>query len=132
MKTVFAVAILTVLASLPLVAQTQDKQHDMDHSKHMRMMQMMKDSSMMDMMMSHIAADRQLRMRIMEKMAGYTEGDEASMKELCAVMMKGKDENSSEHGTGCGMMKHEKMPAKTGEQEERKQEKEDQGKAHKH
>ena len=129
MKTISAVAILTALVSLPLVAQTQDKQHVMDHPKHM---QMMKDSSMMDMMMSHIAADRQLRMRIMEKMAGYTEGDEASMKELCAVMMKGKGEGSSEHGAGCGMMKHETMPAKTGEQEEGKHEKEEQGKPHKH
>lgn len=114
MKTVFAIAILTVLASLPLVAQTQDKQHVMDHPKHM---QMMKDSSMMDMMMSHIATDPQTRIRMKEKMAEYVEGDTASMRELCAVMLKDTGEQSANQGSGCCKGKGDTLQGTTGEPE---------------
>lgn len=132
MKTTFTVLILIALATSFLTAQTQDKQEPMDHHKHMQVMLMLKDSSMMDMMMSNVAANRQMRLKMMEKMAEYTEGDTASMQELCKVMMKGNNTHSMEETTGCGMMKHEKMQGKTNEMGKGKQEKEGQDKPHKH
>lgn len=130
MKTMFTVLILIALATSFLTAQTQDKQKPMGHQNHMQMMQVLKDSSMMDMMMSNVAADRQMRMRMMEKMMEYTEGDTASVRELCMMMMK--SQHSIEQKNGCGMMQHEKMQGKTNETEKGKQEKEDHDKPHKH
>lgn len=132
MKTTFPVLILIALATSFLTAQTQDKQQPMGHQNHMQMMQMLKDSSMMDMMMSNVAANRQMRLKMMEKMAEYTEGDTASMQELCTVMMKGNNTHSMEESAGCGMMNHEKMQGKTNEMEKGKQEKQDHNKPHKH
>lgn len=131
MKTAITIAILTLVAYPTVVAQTQEH-HAMDDQKHVQMMQMMKDSSLMDTMMTHVAADRQMGMRMMEKMAEYTGGDTASMQELCAVMMKGKSEHTTERPEGCRMMKHQSMQGRTGEQEKGKREKAAQDKPHKH
>ena len=84
---------------------------------------------MRDMMMSQVAGDRQLRMRMMKKMAEYTEGDKEVMQELCTVMMKSKDATSEGQKECCGMMTHDGM--KEGSNKE-KMDKEDHPKPHKH
>jgi hypothetical protein len=122
MKTTLSLIILTVLASLSLNAQTQDKHSTMDHQKHMQLMEMMKDSATMDMMMSLIAADRQMRTAMIHKIAEHTESDPAAKQEACMTMMKGKGAHASEEGMGCEMMK----------KDEGTQGKEKQEKSHKH
>ncbi len=116
MKTLHIVIFLTVLASLTVTAQTQEKKLGMNQN-HMQMMMMVKDSSMMDMMMSHVASDQHMRMRMMEKIAEYTERDTTSMLELCAVMMKGKGEHAADQGMSCCAMKHDMMQGTTDEPE---------------
>ena len=64
---------------------------------------------MMDMVMANVAADKQMRMRMMKKMMEYTEGDSTSTMELCKVMM-GKSEMKAMEG--CGMMKQGMMMEK--------------------
>jgi hypothetical protein len=132
MKTTLSVITLTVLTSLTLGAQTEDKHSTMDHQKHMRVMEMMKDSVAMDMMMSLVAADRQTRTAMIQKIVEYTEGDSAARQEVCMVMMHGNGEHASEQGTACGMMRYETIQGKTGEQEKGMQGKEKQDKSHKH
>lgn len=131
MKTLIIVTFLTVLASLTVTAQTQEKKLGMNQN-HMQMMMTVKDSSMMDMMMSHVASDRHMRMRMMEKIAEYTEKDTTSMLELCAVMMKGKGEHAGDEGAGCCAMKHDTMQGTTGEPEKMQHKKGSHEKSPKH
>lgn len=125
MKTTFTVTLLTLFASLSVVAQKQDNQPGIDHQKHMQVMTLLKDSSSTDMLLSNIAADHRLRIRMAEKIAEYTEKDTTAKHEVCAALMKGMTMN--EGGSGCGMMKHETMQGKTGEAK-----KEEHVKSHKH
>lgn len=78
----------------------------MDHQNHLQMMQMMKDSSMMDLLISHVATDQNLRMKMMEKLAEDTGRGTASMTERCAVVMTGKGEQAGVQEGGCCAMKH--------------------------
>lgn len=64
---------------------------------------------MMDMMMANLAADKPLRVRMMQTMMEYMKGDTSSTMELCKVMMKGYEMQSMEC---CDMMKHEIMDKK--------------------
>ena len=132
MKTALVVAILTILSSLTVAAQTHDMQPGMDHQKHMQVMQMMKDSSMMSMVMASVAGDSDMRVKMMEKMAEYTEGDSALMKELCKVMMRGESQSSAGQEPGCCKMNHEKMQGKMPEPDKGEKSKETQDKSHKH
>lgn len=129
MKTTFTLVVLTVLASLTVVAQTKEKQSGMDDQKHMQVMTMLKDSSATEMLLSNIAADRSLRLRVAEKIAEYTEKDTTARHEVCSTLMKGMTMN--EGGSGCGMMKHCMMDGMN-KQEMPKQEKQNQDKMHKH
>lgn len=121
MKTTLSLMILTLLASMGVTAQTQEKHSAMDHQKHMQVMEMMKDSAAVDMMMSLVAADRQMRTAMIQKIAEYTEGDPAAKQEACMALMNRKGEPASREAMGCGMMKHEEMQGK-----------EKQEKSHKH
>lgn len=116
MKTTLSLVILTLLASMAVTAQTQDKHSAMDHQKHMQVMEMMKDSAAVDMMMSLLAADRQMRTAMIQKIAEYTEGDAAAKQEACMALMSRRGEPASKEGMGCGMMKHEEIQGK-GKQE---------------
>jgi len=83
------IAVMTAgLFLLFVTSPSQDKGHKgMDPSMHMKMMEMMKDSSMMDMMMGHIAGDQNMRMAMMHKMMSSVSSDTASMMEMCKTMM---------------------------------------------
>lgn len=106
------IALTTVVLSLALflvsgLAQ-EKKQTGTERQEHM-MMEMMKDSSMVSMMMDHIASDRHLRMMMMEKMMRYANQDSSCMMEMCAKMMKGKKNNESMMKMSKGMMDHKMM-----------------------
>lgn len=58
--------------------------------KHMQMMEMLKDSVMMDLMMDHIASDNQRRTVMMDKMIYYAIGDTVKMTEMCNNMTDDK------------------------------------------
>ena len=75
------------------------------------MMEMMKDSSMMNMMMDQIASDQHTRMTMMDKMMKHVEGDSASMMSMCKHMMKHKGMMSMmmKMMMDEGMMDHGKM-----------------------
>jgi myo-inositol catabolism protein IolC len=129
MKTTISAIILTVLVTASLVAQTEPRQL-VDQQKHMQMIQMTRDSSLMEMMMSHIAANPKMRRMIMEKIAANTAGDKEAMQELCQVIMKGSDEHSRMKEKGCGMMKHDAMKGNDSNKDTSKEE--DEHKLHKH
>jgi len=129
MKTTFAAIILSVLATTSLLAQTKPGEL-IDHQKHMQAMAMLKDSSVAEMLLSNIAADHSLRIRMAERIAEYTGKDTTARHEVCATLMKGM--TMTEGVSGCGMMKHESMHGKTNELEKGKQEKENHDKPHKH
>ena len=131
MKRLTTVTIVASSIALFFAATPQEKpQKGMDHQKHLQVMQMLKDSSMMDMMMANLAADKPMRVRMMQTMMEYMKGDTSSTMELCTVMMNGHEMQSMEC---CDMMKHEKMDGKGGESEKKeKQEKEAHEKQHKH
>ena len=76
---IILVALLTALSSFAL------GQH-----KHMQMMEMLKDSVMMDLMMDHIASDNQRRTVMMDKMIYYAIGDTVKMTEMCNKMTNDK------------------------------------------
>src|SRR3972149_4186124 len=73
---ILLVALLTALSSFAL------GQH-----KHMQMMEMMKDSVMMDLLMDHIASNNQMQATMMKKMIYYAVGDTMKMTEMCRAMM---------------------------------------------
>lgn len=129
MKTTLLAAALMILATGSLVAQDTSMNKIVDHQQHMQVMAMLKDSSATDMLLSNIAADRSLRIRVAEKIAEYNEKDTTARHEVCSTLMKGM--TMSEGGSGCGMMKHDMMGGMNKE-EMPKQEKQNQDKMHKH
>lgn len=82
MKTIIVLLIVTVVWAF---FSRADAQH-----KHMQMMEMLKDSVMMDLMMDHIASDNQRRTLMMEKMIYYAVGDTIRMTEICRMMIDDK------------------------------------------
>jgi uncharacterized protein YbaP (TraB family) len=110
MKRLTTVTIVASSIALFFAATPQEKpQKGMDHQKHIQVMQTLKDSSMMDMMIANIAADNAMRTKMMQKTMEYIKGDTTSTMELCKVMMQDNDMQSMK---GCGMMKHEMMDKK--------------------
>lgn len=129
MKTTLLAVAFTILATGSLVAQNTSMNKIVDHQQHMQVMAMLKDSSATDMLLSNIASDRLLRIRVAEKIAEYTEKDTTARHEVCSTLMKGMMMN--EGGSGCGMMKHGMMDGMN-KQEMQEQEKQNQDKMHKH
>ncbi len=58
--------------------------------KHAQMLEMLRDSVMMDLMMDHIASDNQRRTLMMEKMIYYAVGDTVRMTEMCRMIIDDK------------------------------------------
>jgi hypothetical protein len=84
---IFAVLLLLVVDTLP-----QDKQQKgMAQNQQMQMTEMMKDSTMMNMMMERIFANSNLRMKMMEKMMQHAKTDSAGMMPMCKMMTDDKD-----------------------------------------
>jgi hypothetical protein len=80
-------------ASLLLFSATASvaQEKKMDAKKHAQMMEMMKDSTMMNMMMEHMAKDDHMRMKLMHKMMEACKSDESKMMGMCKMMAE--DEN---------------------------------------
>ena len=82
MKTSILIAIVLLSLILPPTASTQHK--------HMQMLEILKDSVMMDLMMDHIASDNQMHTTMMDKMIYYEVGDTTRMTEMCKMMINDK------------------------------------------
>ncbi|MEX1138694.1 MAG: hypothetical protein WEF53_05060 [Bacteroidota bacterium] len=113
MKRFIVVTTISAFALLFAGAQAQEQDKKMDPAKHKQMMEMMKDSTMMNMMMGHMMSDRGTRMRMMSRMMEHAKKDSSSMMEMCRKMMGDSDMHSMmkkmmEGGT---MMKHDMMPS---------------------
>jgi len=87
----FAVLISSLLV-LSVAAMSQDKK--MEQKKRAQMMEMMKDSTMVSMMMAHIAKDDHMRTMMMHKMMQSAKGDERKMMAMCKAMVEDKDMHS--------------------------------------
>ncbi len=105
----FVAALLTVFF-LFAGAQAQEKREKGTERKQ-QIMEMMKDSSMMNMMMDRIASDPRMRMMMMKKMMKHAKSDSASMMSMCRGMMKDKDMHDMmmKMMMGGGVMDHHKM-----------------------
>lgn len=82
MKTIIVVLIVTVVWEFSSQAGAQHK--------HVQMMEILKDSVMIDLMMDHIASDNQRRTVMMDKMIYYAIGDTVRMTEMCEKMIDDK------------------------------------------
>ncbi len=80
-----AIRFLAIVLPLFTLAPGTSAQH-----KHMQMLEMLKDSVMMDLMMDHIASDNQMRTTMMDKMIYYAIGDTTRMMEMCNMMINDK------------------------------------------
>ena len=109
----FVAALLTVIF-LFAGAQAQEKKVKTTDQKE-QMMEMMKDPSMMNMMMDRIASDPHMRTMMMDKMMMHAKSDSASMMSMCRRMMKDKDMHDMmmKMMMGGGMMDHHKMQKKS-------------------
>ena len=103
----------TLLLLLVTTAPPQDKQMSAQH-KHV--MQMMQDSTTMNMMMEHIAKNDSLRTQMMSRMMATCKDDEGKMKSICKMMMKDKDAHSMMMNMmGEGKMSSEMKQSESGE-----------------
>ncbi|NIR51725.1 hypothetical protein GWO43_24425 [candidate division KSB1 bacterium] len=80
------------LLSISQVSMAQKK--PTDPTKQKQTMEMMQDSTMMSMMMEHIAKDDHMRNMMMHKMMQSVKGDEAEMMEICKAMIADQDMHS--------------------------------------
>ncbi len=104
-----ALTILTISISLFLfivAATAQEKK--MDENMYKDMMQMMQDSTMMNMMMEHIAKDDHMHGMMMHKMMAACKSDTSKMMGMCKAMMQDKDM----HPMMMKMMKVDKIEPK--------------------
>ncbi len=108
-------ALLTVAVSvLVLAVGLMAQEKSMDPAKHKQMMEMMQDSTMMSMIMEHIAKDDHMRNMMMHKMMQSVKGDEAEMMEMCKAMMADQDMHSMMMKMMQGSeMKHDMMEKKS-------------------
>jgi hypothetical protein len=92
MKRLTFSVIITSLLVLSVTGIAQEKK--MDQKKQAPMMEMMKDSTMMNRMMENIAKDDHMRMQMMQKMIQSAKGDQAKMTGLCKAMVEDEDMHS--------------------------------------
>lgn len=111
MKRLTFAAFIATLLLLSVAAMAQDKK--MEQKKRMQMMEMMKDSTMMNMMMEHMAKDDHMRGMMMNKMMQSAKGDQAKMMAMCKAMMEDKDM----HSMMMKMMDGQKQTAESGANE---------------
>jgi len=90
LTTIFAVLLLLIIDTLP-----QDKNQKGAEPIQMQMMEMMKDSTMVSMMMEHICANSQMRVKMMQKMVHQTKSDSAAMMPICRMVTNDKDMHAS-------------------------------------
>lgn len=87
---------------------------NVEGQKQMQMMQMMQDSTMVNMMMDHIAKDDHMRMQMMQKMMQTCQNDSSKMMGMCKMMMEDKEMHSMMMKMmGGGMMKDTERVSQT-------------------
>ena len=125
-------AFSAVLFALFVSASAQDmKQMGKDEHKQMQVMEMEKDSSMMDRIMDRIVSDEHMRMMMMEKMMHHAKADSGSMMAMCGKMMDDSEMHSMmKKMMGGGMMRHGMMKMKPADPKKGQMEKKDQKKHH--
>ncbi len=89
MKSLTTVTLSACLFLFSAVAMPQEKK--MNDGMHKHMMQMMQDSTMMNMMMDNIAKDDNLHMKMMNKMMIACKSDTSKMMGMCKAMMEDQD-----------------------------------------
>ena len=127
MKQFRLAAFSAVLFALFASASGQDmKQMGKDEHKQMQIMEMVKDSSMMDMMMDRIASDEHMRTMMMEKMMLHAKADSGSMMAMCGKMMDDSDMHSMmKKMMDGGTMRHGMMKMKPTDRKKGQTEKQD-------
>ena len=125
---VFSLALFAIFVS----ASAQDMKHmGMDEHKQMQIMEMEKDSSMMDMMMDRIASDEHMRMMMMDKMMHHAKADSGFMMMMCRKMMDDNDMHSMmKKMMDGGMMRHGMMHMKPSDPKKGQTDKQDPKKHH--
>ncbi len=93
MKRLSFTAIIAILFVLNLAGLAQEKTIDRRPQTHM--LSMLKDSTMMDMMMKQIAKDDHMRMMMLHKMMQSAKGEKGKMMEMCNAMVQDKDLHST-------------------------------------
>jgi len=88
----FIAALFALSITVASAQQAGTKPMDVMQQKHA--VEMMKDATMADMVMDHIAGDEGLRMKMMEKMMSHAHQDSTSMMQMCKKMMDDKDMHS--------------------------------------
>jgi len=127
MKQIQAIITAFLMAVLVTGAVAQNaRQKVKSAQKQIHTQEMMKDTSMVDMVMDEIASDDALRMKMMHKMMANAHKDSTAMMEMCKTMMDDKDMHSMMMKMMGGGMKDMKgmMHKKDGEKEEKMDHKE--------
>lgn len=110
-RTVFA-AIAVSLMVLFVAACQQYKQEaqQTDQQKQAQITEMMQDSSMVNMMMDHIASDYHLQSMMMQKMIQRAKSDRVAMTQIGKMMTDDMEMRSIlQKMTDVGMMKKDSM-----------------------
>ncbi|MGH7454658.1 MAG: hypothetical protein ACRENG_25105, partial [bacterium] len=87
MKRTILMAVYAAFIFLFIAALPQDKQpKGMDQHQDRRMIALMKDSALVNMMMDHIESDQGMRMNMMHKMMHRAKGDSMGMMQMGKMM----------------------------------------------
>lgn len=85
MKQIIAALALSGLFLFSAPVSSQEK--GMKSDKYAQMMQMMQDSTMMKMVVKHIASDGHMRQMMMHQMMASAKTDSTQMREMVSMMM---------------------------------------------
>lgn len=120
--------VLALSASLLVFFATASRPQEkkMGEKKHKQMMEMMRDSTMVNMMMEHMAKDDHMRMKMMHKIMEACKSDESKMMGMCKMMVEDEDMHSMmmkmmEGGMKKQMPESMKTPKQGGDHEQHHQ-----------
>jgi hypothetical protein len=95
MKRILSIVTFASIVLVFVAASPQDRQEDrMKSQKHMQMMEMMKDSIMMNTVMDHIASTRSMSSVMMGKMIHHAQSDASMMSARCGMALHDKSMHS--------------------------------------
>ena len=86
---VVGVVLVVIMVMWSSIGSTPHSQSHNQH-KHMKLIEMLSDSVMMDLMMDHIASDNQHLKLMTDKMIYYAVGDTPKMTVICAALLNDK------------------------------------------
>jgi Na+-transporting NADH:ubiquinone oxidoreductase subunit NqrC len=107
-RTLFSGIAVSLLILSVVGCQQEAKQTD--QQKQMQISEMMKDSSMVNMLMDHIASDYNWQSMMMQKMIQHAKSDRVAMTQIGKMMTDDMEMRSiMEKMTAGGMMKNDSM-----------------------